>query len=117
MPLEHLEVATKNLQDAHRNAHEAQAVLQEARRVLANREMTVTLDGLVGPNAETRKEYLRAETYDARQEAEAAEAAHTEAKLNITIANLEYDFAREACAMHRARITSTNPRDLLSPGI
>ncbi len=113
MPLENLEVATKNLQDAHRDAHEAQLTLQEARRILANREMTVTLDGLVGPNAETRKAYLQAETYDAQQEVTNAEAAHTEAKLNITIANLEYDFAREACAMHRARITSM----LLSPGI
>jgi hypothetical protein len=66
--------------------------------------MTVTLNGLDGSNAETRKAFLEAETYEEQQAVTDAEANHKAAELQVTLAELDHKFWREVCKMRRAEL-------------
>lgn len=108
--LNNLEKATGKLKDAHGEVHETALHVTIAKRDLAEAEWLHTMKGLEGKNAEARKAELATLTRDEQASLNNAESRHREAQLRFTFAELDYKFAREAAALHRAELLARAPQ-------
>lgn len=98
--------ATDALKAAHINAHGFAEVLQNRKRLLAERETELIRVGLEGKNEAARRAELDALTEPERANVQTAEDIHRRLQLNLTLAELDYKLARELAALHRAELTS-----------
>lgn len=108
--LTHLKEATEALKDAHGLVYDTTITLAAAKRDLASAEFEHTLAGLEGKNAEARKAELAALTRKEQADLEAADAHYRKAQIELTYAELDYKFAREAAALHRAELLARAPQ-------
>ena len=102
------------LKSAHQELWHTRERLNEAERILAAAEARHTLAGLTGKNAETRKSELAALTESEQAEVIAADKEHRAAQLRLTLAELDYRYAREAAALHRAELLAKAPQEALA---
>ena len=107
--LTQLKSATETLKLAHKNVTESAGLLARDKSNLAANENHVILQGLEGKNETERKARLADATLHDRVVLERSEAAHREAQLALTLADLDYKLAREAAALHRAELLARAP--------
>lgn len=107
--LTQLKQATEILKLAHKNVAESASLLARDKSNLASNENHVILEGLEGKNETERKARLAEATLHDRVVLERSEAAHREAQLALTLAELDYKLAREALSLHRAQLLARVP--------
>lgn len=109
--LTNLNRSTTQLINAHTNHHDAHQALNNAKRALATLENTLTAQGLEGKNEAARKAELANKCTTEQTAVDHAEDNLRTAQLNLTIAELEYRFDREAATFGRAELLATTNHD------
>lgn len=109
--LTHLQEATNTLIEAHTNLYAAQLHLNSTKRTLTATESILTTRGLEGKNEAARKAELATKCATEQASVDTAENELLASKLELTIAELEYRFAREAAALTRAELLATTNHD------
>ena len=104
-----LKEATEALQDAHDELHLARERLHDAERRLAEAEARHVRAGLEGKNEQARKAELASLTASERGEVTDLEGLYRYAQLSLTRVELDYRYAREAAALHRAELLNRAP--------
>ena len=112
--LTQLKEATDALKEAHQWLHEKAQDLTRDKARLAAAEADHTLAGLDGKNADERKARLAELTKSERFNLEDGEAHHRAAQVALTLAELDYRYAREAAALHRAELLAKAPQEALA---